>query len=228
MISTRCPPGSLTENDARVAEVKALTQSLLDRLAEAKDISLSESGARHKALVAEWKAIVAPATNAPVNAVESQRVELEERYLRLARPGQWGAFVDDPKAADGKALKLFNTHFEWCTSYSMNKVAFKPGAKYKVRARIRVEKTRDGGIAFWAGVYDFAAKRNAGSIEPRTDVIKDSEYAWYDVCEWTPRADGKEYFWIGPGRFGTDGKSSIKAIYIDKIELSQSKAAEPR
>ncbi len=214
------------ENDARIAEVKALAQSLLDRMAEAKDISLSESRLRHNALVAEWKEIVAPATNAAVNAVESQRVELEELYLRLARPGQWGAFVDDPKAADGKVLKLFNTHFEWCATYAMNKVAFKPGAKYKVRARVRVEKARDGGEAFWAGVYDSVAKRNSGSIAPRTDAIKDAEYVWYDICTWTPRADGREDFWIGPGRFGADGKSNVKAIYIDKIELTLVKSSD--
>ena len=214
------------ENDARIAEVKALAQSLLDRMAEAKDISLSESRPRHNALVAEWKEIVAPATNAAVKAVESQRVELEERYLRLARPGQWGAFVDDPKAADGKALKLFNTHFEWCATYAMNKVAFKPGAKYKVRVRVRVEKARDGGEAFWAGVYDSVAKRNSGSIAPRTDAIKDAEYVWYDICTWTPRADGREDFWIGPGRFGADGKSNVKAIYIDKIELTLVKSSD--
>ena len=208
------------ENDARVAEVKALTQSLLDRMDEAKDISLSESRARHNALVAGWKEYVAPATNAAVNAVESQCAVLEERYLSLSRPGQWGAFVDDPKAADGKALKLFNTHFEWCTSFAMGKVAFKPGAKYKVRARIRVEKERDGGEAFWAGVYDSATRKDTSIIFPRTDAIKDAEYAWYDICTWTPRADGREHFWIGPGRFGKDGKSSIKAVYVDSIELS--------
>ena len=210
-------------DDARIAEVKALTQSLLDRMAEAKDISLSESRARHDALVAGWKAYVSPSTNAVVNAAESQRAVLEERYLSLSRPGQWGAFVDDPKAADGKALKLFNTHFEWCTSFSMGKVAFRPGAKYKLRARVRVEKARDGGEAFWAGVYDSVTRKDASIILPRTDAIKDSEYAWYDICTWTPRADGREYFWIGPGRFGADGKSNIKAVYLDKVELSIAK-----
>ncbi len=214
------------ENDARIAEVKALTQSLLDRMAEAKDISLSESRARHDALVAGWKACVSPSTNAAVNAVESQRAVLEERYLSLSRPGQWGAFVDDPKAADGKALKLFNTHFEWCTSFPMGKVAFKPGAKYKLRARVRVEKMRDGGEAFWAGVYDSVTRKDASIIFPRTDAVKDAEYFWYDVCTWTPRADGMEYFWIGPGRFGVDGKSNIQAIYIDKIELSFAKHSD--
>ena len=69
-------------------------------------------------------------------------------------------------------------------------------------------------------MFDEVQKKGLGGVSPRTDVIKDSEYAWYDVCTWTPRADGKEYFWIGPGRFGKDGKSYIKALYIDKIELS--------
>jgi hypothetical protein len=212
------------ENDARIAETRALTKSLLDRMDEAKDICLSESRPRHDALIAGWRAYLDPVDAKPaVNAIKSQVAELEERYIRLARPGQWGAFVDDPKAADGKALKLFNTHFEWCATFSMGKVAFKPGAKYKIRARIRVEKERDGGEAFWAGVYDPVARKDASIILPRTDAIKDSEYAWYDVCTWTPREDGQEYFWIGPGRFGADGKSSIKAVYLDKVEISMAK-----
>ena len=33
--------------------------------------------------------------------------------------------------------------------------------------------------------------------------------------------DEHEYFWIGPGRFGKDGKSSIKAVWIDKLEISR-------
>ena len=207
--------------DARVSEVGALARSLLDRMAEARNIRLSEGLGRHNALVAEWKALAAPlATNAVVNAVESQHAVLEERRLRLVKPGIWGAFVDDPEADDGKALRLFNTHFEWCATFSMNRVKFRPGAKYRVRARIRVERARDGGEAFWAGVYDVAAKRDAGSIAPRTESVKDPGYVWHDVCTWTPRADGNEYFWIGPGRFGADGKSSVKAVFIDKIEMS--------
>ena len=208
---------------ARFAEQKALAKSLLDRMDEAKDIRLSESLPRHNALVAGWKSIVAPVANAPVDAIAPQCTEPEESQLRLDKPGKWGEFVNDPKAGDGKALKLFNTHFEWCATFSMGRVKFRPGAKYKIRARVRVEKERDGGEAFWAGVYDPVSKKGLGGVQPRTDAIKDSEYVWYDVCTWTPRADGKEYFWFGPGRFGKDGKSSIKAVYIDKIELSQSK-----
>ena len=31
-----------------------------------------------------------------------------------------------------------------------------------------------------------------------------------------------EYLWIAPGTFGNDGKSSVNAVYIDKLELSAS------
>ena len=126
--------------------------------------------------------------------------------------------MDDPKAADGKAMKLYNSHFEWCTTFPMHKVEFEPGATYKVRVRVRVDKLRDGGEAFWAGVYDPVAKVGRGGIQPRTEKTS-SDYAWYDVCTWVPNEH--EYFWIGPGRFGKDGKSSIQALWIDKIDFAR-------
>ena len=29
-----------------------------------------------------------------------------------------------------------------------------------------------------------------------------------------------EYFWMGPGRFTSDGKSAIKGVYLDKIKFT--------
>ena len=79
-----------------------------------------------------------------------------------------------------------------------------------------------------SGMIDIARQEDPEGAYDVADMItyrpeenpKDAEYAWYDICTWTPREDGKEYFWIGPGRFGKDGKSSVKAVYLDKIELS--------
>ena len=34
-------------------------------------------------------------------------------------------------------------------------------------------------------------------------------------------SDPFDPFWIGPGRFGKDGNSSIKALWIDKLEFSR-------
>ena len=99
----------------------------------------------------------------------------------------------------------------------MGKIAFEPGKKYRLSARVRVEKARDG-EAFWAGVYSKGASRGRGGIEPRTSDVPDGEYHWYDVLTWVPAPD--EYFWIGPGRFTPDGKSAVKGVYLDKVKFS--------
>ena len=199
----------------KLAEAKRLAKSLLDRMDEAKDIRLTEEKAKHDGIIRQWKELLAiPDTH--LEPVVSG--EVEERHISIARYGIWGEYVDDPKASDGRALKLFNTHSEWCSTFPMRQVAFEPGATYKIRVRIRVDKLRDGGEAFWAGIYDPVAKCNRGGIQPRTENVSE-DYAWYDVCTWTPNEN--EYFWIGPGRFGKDGNSSIKALWIDKLEFSR-------
>ena len=101
---------------------------------------------------------------------------------------------------------------------SMDKMAFEPGKKYRLSIRVRVEKARDG-EAFWAGVYSKGASRGRGGIEPRTADVPDGEYHWYDVLTWVPAPD--EYFWIGPGRFTSDGKSSVNGVYVDKIRFEE-------
>ncbi len=198
-----------------LVKMQALAKSLLDRMAEAKDIRLSEGANLHEQRKREWQELLARKPR-PISATSSG--EVEERDISISRKGTWGDYVDDPKAADGKAMKLYNTHFEWCTTFPMHKVEFEPGATYKVRVRVRVDKLRDGGEAFWAGVYDPVAKVGRGGIQPRTENAS-AEYAWYDVCTWVPNEN--EYFWIGPGRFGKDGKSSFKALWVDKIDFSR-------
>ena len=196
---------------------KRLAKSLLDRMDEAKNIRLAESIDRHNQLVQGWRDLLA---KEPAGLKNGQtRGELQESFITCCRRGTWGDFVDDPKASDKKALKLFNTHFEWCCQFDMHRVAFEPGAKYTVRVRLRCEK-ESAGEAFWAGVYDPVAKKGRGEIHPKTGAVG-ADYAWYDVCTWVPN-DG-EYFWIGPGRFNKDGKSAIKALWIDKIEFVKTK-----
>ena len=134
----------------------------------------------------------------------------------MCNPGKWGAFVDDPEAEDGKALKLFNSHFEWAAQMSFHKVAFDPGTEFELRARIKVEKEPDlKGEAFWCGIYDQKGKKGIGAIQPKVEEVGDG-YAWYSVATWKPERD--HYFWMGPGRF-TNGKSCIRAVYLDKLEF---------
>ena len=204
------------EKSEELMLARQLAELLLARMDEAKDIRLCENLDTHKKRVEEWRDLL---VRKPRFALEG-RAEVEEADLSQAKRGIWGEFVDDPQAADGKALKLFNTHYEWCTTFPMSKVAFRPGVKYTVRVRVRVEPCAGlKGEAFWAGVYDPKGKKACGpGIAPKVTEVKDG-YRWYDVVTWEPKAT--DYFWIGPGRFNkkTNEQSSINSLFIDKIEF---------
>lgn len=66
-------------------------------------------------------------------------------------------------AEDGKALKLFNTHFTWCVQFPISRVAFEPGAKYRLRLRVRVDSRRDG-MAFSSGIHCTSGGASPGSV----------------------------------------------------------------
>ena len=199
----------------KLQKAQELARSLIDRMEEAKNIRLAENDTRNASILRQWRELSA---RPPETVAATASGEVEERHISLLNQGRWGDYVDDPQAADGKALKLNGVHYEWCSSFPMYRVAFKPGETYRLRVRARVEKLHDGGEAFWAGVYDLAAKCERTRIAPRTEETS-ARYAWYDVATWEP--NGKEYFWIAPGRFGDDGKSAIKAVWIDKLEFSR-------
>ncbi len=197
-------------------KVNALAKSLLDRKDEAKDIRLAE-GDRAE-LIREWKGIV-DGSSSPTHSASG---ELEDKFIPIKYRGQWGDYVDDPKAGDGRALKLFNTHFQWCVQLPMGRIGFVSGKKYRMSVRVRIEKECDG-EAFWAGIYSQGSRTGRGGASPRTANVPDGEYHWYVVANWTPAPD--EYFWIAPPRFNADGKSPVKGVYLDKIKFEEIPAA---
>ncbi|MDX9979661.1 MAG: DUF4838 domain-containing protein [Lentisphaeria bacterium] len=153
-------------------------------------------------------------------AHRADRIAVEDFRLGIGRRGEWGDYVDDPLAEDGTALKLFNTHYEWCTQWRIDPTLFDPGTTYRVRMRIRVEKTGQAeGEAFWAGVYDTVRKTGFGQVQPKVGEVADG-YQWYEVATWIPEAS--QYIWIGPGRFEKDqvaANPAIQAVYVDRFEL---------
>jgi hypothetical protein len=150
----------------------------------------------------------------------ADRIAVEDFRLGIGRRGEWGDYVDDPLAEDGTALKLFNTHYEWCTQWRIDPALFEPGTTYRVRMRLRVEKSGEAdGEAFWAGVYDTVRKTGFGQIQPKVSEVADG-YQWYEVATWKPEAN--QYIWIGPGRFAKDqspANPAIRAVYVDRFEL---------
>jgi len=117
----------------------------------------------------------------------------EDTVISIGRRGTWGDYVSDPDTLDGSAAKLFNTHYEWCMQWRFDASWCEPNVPYKLRVRVRVDKTERSGEAFWAGVYDTVKKMSYGQIQPTTSDVPDG-YAWYDVAEWIPGDD--QYIWM--------------------------------
>jgi hypothetical protein len=198
-------------------ERRAVAADLLARFEEAKDIRISESTQHHDRTLALWVNWTNPAP--ATAAVAQSRAVVQDSVISLSRRGVWGDTVKDPLAANGSALKLYNTHYEWCATLPFSQVAFDPGQTYRLRMRVRVEKEPGSqGEAFWAGVYDPRAQKNRGGCERTTGAVSDA-YTWYEVAEWKPERD--HYFWLGPGRFDPSGggTSAIRAVYLDQLEL---------
>ena len=207
-----------------LVEASRLAQSLLDRMDEARarlggaGIALSEDlPRRHRRLVNEWRRLAALA-----GAIEpTASGVVEERDMALYREGSWGRFADDPLAGDGRAVRLSGTHVEWAVQFELRNIEFEPGATYRLRARIRVEKApgADGTLrAFNTGVYDPVAKEKRGAIEPLLSDVGEG-YAWFDIATWEPV--GREYFYLAPPAFDPDGKSPVGAVWLDKLEISR-------
>jgi len=203
------------------AEHRRLAKELLARFDEAKNMRLSEGQEAHARMLGTWRFLAAPSVPPAAGAKTSATVE--DTLLSLGNRGTWGETVADPLAEDGSAMKLANTHYEWCTTLRFSQVAFDPGARYRIRMRVRVEKKPgQTGEAFWSGVYDAHNRRGCGGGCTRAVEAVGEGYHWYDVAEWVPETD--HYFWIGPGRFDKKAHAespALAALYIDKLEISR-------
>jgi len=206
-------------------EYAALTREFLARIAEGKITHISESQTRHDEYLANLRKRLEdcppPSETPAAGGQRADRLLIEDRLMSLGHPGEWGERVPDDQAEDGSAIKLFNTHYEWCLQWHVNPAVFEPDSQYKLRVRVRVAKTDREGSAFWAGIYDVARKKGWGHVQPSTSDVQEG-YQWYDVGTWTPQAD--QYLWVGPGPFAKDGgRSAIEAVYVDRFELTRVK-----
>ena len=206
--------GPVATSKGELAEQRCLAKALLDRASKG-DVGLTKEELRRRSIV--WR-IIAASPDTPANVVPTVNgVEIQESMLSLDRPGEWCELAEDPLASDGRAVKMFNSHHEWCVMLMMNRIAFEPGVKYRVRARLRCEgATTARGNAFTAGVFDERTWKLAGSTARRANAVG-LNYVWYDICTFVPN-DG-EYFWIAPGGLNKAGDKNANAVLLDKISF---------
>ena len=133
-----------------------------------------------------------------------------------------GKFVKDKSAMFGSAMMLNPSHYGWTARLDTSRIAYDPGATYRIRIHVKVDKKPSGtGEAFWAGVWDNVRRKNCGSISVKTQKVSDG-WQWYDVLTWKPEQG--QYFWFGPGRFNNKAMRESPAhngVYIDALEISR-------
>jgi hypothetical protein len=135
----------------------------------------------------------------------------DDNRFNLVRDGELTARVLDPAAEDGVAARLVGRTTEWAVSWRFGSRV--PAGRYILRARIRVEKKSDQGIAFTAGVYDSGAKKSLGQIRIAAKDIPDGGYRDYDVATFD-LAPGA-YGWVAPA----NNEAAIAWIFIDRLDL---------
>ncbi len=146
----------------------------------------------------------------PYAAPEDVRIGEDDRFS-LHREGELVTLVADPAAEDGVAARMVGRSLEWAVQWRLP--ADVPPGRYRLGARIRVEKEGTNGVAFHGGAYDSGAHRGLG--EKRVSVADAAAgYRLYDLVEFDAGTPIRAY--VAPN----DNAAAVKAIYVDRFELA--------
>jgi hypothetical protein len=149
----------------------------------------------------------------------------EENILNLSCVGRWGEFVEDIGAQDAKAMKLYNTHHQWCVQQLVDDtLTYDKGETYELRLRVRLEKDEKASgedQALTAGIWNTEKRRSVASGVIKISDANEDGYKWYTLFRWRPGESQK--FWIAPGKPGKSGSRGFKSVFIDQISVRRVK-----
>jgi len=182
---------------------------------------LAESGsfAREEERMKRWFQPPGPPPVACKDMPEGVWIDLPDYTFRLSRVGEWADFVDDPKAADGKAVRMPGDHHQWAIAAPLTNDVTR-GGSWRVYAVARAEATVQDGDALRMGIYDDTGKRN---LPARTISVAEAtgDYHVFDLGAYEMR--GNMYAWMAP----RERPGEVTAVYIDRVYLVREKAKTP-
>ena len=122
--------------------------------------------------------------------------------------------VEDELAENGFAIRQPGGNTQWSIQWVVPVKKFDEGRRYRLRVRVRVDKTGDAGPAFHAGVHN--APNHAYPVGTRgfsAGQVAAEEYRWFVIGDFVPQKSDSVY--IAPD----DNKPHVTAVYTDRIEL---------
>ncbi|NLS93816.1 MAG: DUF4838 domain-containing protein [Planctomycetaceae bacterium] len=139
-------------------------------------------------------------------------IDLQDNQFRLAEPGKWADMVDDPKASDGKAIRMPGDHYEWATSCPLSDdLAY--GNPWQCFVVARVEATAADGPAMTMGIYDSKNRKGLSHLSVPIADVSDGNYRVFDLG--THELNGQIYIWVAPPK----RPGEVQAVYVDRIYL---------
>ena len=162
-------------------------------------------------------------TTAPTCAVD--RVIIEDSYLGVGGPPSgYSSYVNDDKTKDGRAVHYTNVSYTWHGKFNFSTIMMDADVVYKLYVRLRVDvrpEASAGDEVFWTGVYNDATGAAMKNFSLKAGDVKDGEYHWYEVGEFTPKAG--DYLWSGGGRF-SGSHAAHNGCWIDCYLLAREDA----
>ncbi|MBP5621478.1 MAG: hypothetical protein J6X44_05630 [Thermoguttaceae bacterium] len=135
--------------------------------------------------------------------------------------------MDDENASNKRAVMMPGDHFEWATSWSVEKsiALLEPSDKekaeeppvYHVYAYVRCDASVDDGPAMELGVYDEKDKKNVSYKKLAVSEIKGTDYQQIDLGS-LPLTSSM-YVWFAPPK----RPNEVQAVYIDQIVVIREK-----
>ena len=160
----------------------------------------------------------------PTTVKAADKICVEEGFAVVEEQKGVVERVEDLLSGDGKAYKLSPVPNAQVV-IEMNDVHTDPDGLYKIRAKVRIERTeKHEGEAFYGAVSDSSGTLRPKSIIRKGYFIKDvvsNGYAWYDITDpWIPNPTHTVKFSIGEWNRKTFNRNlAIKAVYLDAFEI---------
>lgn len=197
---------------AAIPELRQLAKSVLATMEEAGDIRLVEAPISNKQINDAIRRLASDETPDPgiSNIAKAGRI-----YIRYQ--DKTGEYATDPVTGN-EAIKIFGSNSDICAELPFNWILYAPGSRYHIRLRLRVDSAADKGEAFRAGKGNYFGEMPIDELITVQVEDASEEYRWYDLGDFN--LNEEEFIWVSAGRPGPDGKSAVKAVWLECMEFT--------
>ena len=152
-----------------------------------------------------------------LGAPGARRLVLEETHLTGDYPATRFAYVDDPAARDGRAIRMPGADGP-CTAWlDFRSLDLDAEGVYQARVRVRTGACAPGVRPFRMGIYNRVYRRVVSSYVPDGEEVRQgTTYRWYALDART-LCPG-DALWIGLGG-GDDPNEAAPDVWVDRVEL---------